>query len=366
MAIAAAVVAVLVGGLALDGRDDDPTGAAEEERDNQDRVGLDKSSSTTERRTTTTRPATTTTLPLGPPLGVPVEGALLLIGPVWWRVVDLTDGSIRDISLPAVDSFSSLAVAGGIVVPEGGEASYYRILGGGADPEPQLLGPADFVLGAGTDRVWLVDLPSDGAGDGSAGVDVRLVDLTGRVLRSFNVPARWVEEATADAIIVSRGGRVYAADEDGMRAIAVGWSAGTNGGAAVVMTCDTDGSCALRRQPLDGGGAQTLLEVSDPDGGVNTSSEAADGRLAMVVADSYGAGAEVLFFGPDGTRLGSAAVERGRDRTRRHVGCPATSGWSSGVVAARSGSAPTAMAGRCLRSGSAIGSSEEAMLVITP
>ena len=72
---------LLVAGCVLGGGDDSGSErAAEEERDNQDRIDLDKpQTSTTGRQPTTTAPTTTTTTaPLGPLLGEPVEGVLLV------------------------------------------------------------------------------------------------------------------------------------------------------------------------------------------------------------------------------------------------------------------------------------------------
>ena len=309
LAIAAAVVALLVGGLFLGDSDTESESAAEEERDNQERIDLDKPlTSTTGRRTTTTRPTTTTTAPLGPPLGEPLEGAILITSPTGWEVVDLTTGAVRRVSLPFADPFSSVAVAGGVVAVSRGVANYYQILGSGEEPPARELGPADFVMRSGTDQVWLLDAPPDGGDDPSPHVEVRLVDLDAAVQRSFEVPGRWVERATESAVLVSRGGRVYAADGQGLRSIAVGMLTNVSGDAAVVLTCDEQASCELRRQPVDGSSGRRLLEVENPDTGYFEPFDGPDGRFGFASSADFGGSASIVLFGAEGESLGKVEI----------------------------------------------------------
>ena len=265
LAIAFGVVVLLVGGLVLGGGDDTDGGGVQEERDNQERIDLDKPlTSTTSRATTTTRPSTTTTLPVGPPFGEPVEGVLLVTTGSSWTKVDLTTGEVATVSLPLADEYSAVAVGGGIAIPLGDEVEFFPVLGAGEDPQPVSLGPGDQVRRAGPDRVWLLDHPPEGSTDPSI-TDVRLVDLTGEVLRSFQVPGRYQAFTTADEVLVGRGGRVYAADESGIRPVAVGYLNGTFGDDALVTACDEEAACTLRQQPTDGGSSRVLLAIDDPD-----------------------------------------------------------------------------------------------------
>ena len=310
LAVVALVVAVLLGGLALGGSDDDePERAADDEpRDNQDHIELGKRTiTTTARGSTTTRPTTTTTTaPLGPVFGEPVEGALLLYSGSSWRVLDLTTGAMHDVHLPTLDPYASVPFDGGIVIPTG-RATFYPILGAGEDPAPRDLGPADTVLRAGRDRLWLIDLPPE-SDDLTPRVDARLVDADGTVHRSVQAPGRWVDRATAEVVLISRGGRVYAAGEDGVRAIAVGSTTGTNAGAAIVLTCDEEAVCALRRQPVDGSPGRVLRELGDPDSSYYDAFEAPDGRLGLVSYPQLGGSPSILLFGPDGSSLGQVEL----------------------------------------------------------
>jgi hypothetical protein len=307
LAVGLGLVALLGAGLLLGDDGSDSRRTAKEERDNQDRIDLDKPlTSTTERRTTTTaRPTTTTTLPVGPLLGEPAEGALLVYTGATWKRVDLATSQVSDIDLPAANQFDSVAVAGGIAMPSRtGEVWYYPVLGTGAAPEHVVLGPGDRVVRAGSDRVWLLDSPPENQATPDAHVDVRLVELDGELLRSFEIPGRFVSEATKDAVLLSRGGRVYAADETGIRPIATGWLLGTIGDAALVTACDDRGACALESQPTDGGAARVIVEPIDPDTSYFDSIEATDGRLALLEYDQFGGQQRMLLFGPTGASLG--------------------------------------------------------------
>ena len=313
LAIAGVVGVLLVGGFAIGGSDDgdgDEDRVIEDERDNRARDDLASPlTSTTVRRSTTT--SSTTTVPAGPPLGRPVEGALVLYSANRWQVVDLETGEIYDLTLPSSEPYNSAATHRGIVVTVDGVARFHPILGTGPEPKPLDLGPADVVMPAGPGRVWLIDSPPEGANAPNVTSDVRLVDTSGDVLRSFQIPGRWVSDATADAVVLSRGGRVYAADGDGVRAIATGWSVGTNGDAAVVATCDEAARCTLERQPVDGGPSTVIADVGDPDSQYLESFEGPAGELALLISDPTGADQELRLFAPDGGGLGTVEIEIG-------------------------------------------------------
>ena len=310
LAVAFGVVALLVGGVVF-GDGDDSEGAGDEERDNQERIDLDKPlTSTTARGSTTSRP-TTTTAPPGPPLGEPVEGAFLVYAGTWSRL-DLTTGALTPLRLPLPNFYDAVAVAGGIAVPSGGgEVWFIPVLGAGEEPGHVVLGPGDRVLRAGGDRMWLIHDPAP-EGQPSLHVDVRLVDLEGTVLRSFQVPGGDVADATSDAVILSRAGRVYAADEDGIRPIATGAPVGTVGDAVLLVTCDDRAECALQRHSTDGRAPRELVSLADPDRVQYDAVEASDGRVTVVEYDTYGVGpSRFLLFDASGALLGAPEVDLG-------------------------------------------------------
>jgi hypothetical protein len=297
LAVAVLVGALVVGGIALSsGGDDEPEHPADDEpRDNQDHIELGK-------RTTATSGPTSTTLPIGPPLGIPVEATLVLFGQGAARAVDLRTGEAWAVALPA-EAYGAVPVPGGLVMVVSGDARFYPLSTSTSDPEPIVLGPADQVYRSGVDRIWLADLPPEGEPLAPASVAVRQVDQEGNVHRSFEVGGQWVAGATSDAVLLARGGRVFAADEEGVRSIGIGNVIGTNGDAALIVGCEEDGSCALRRQPTDGRGGRELLEVSDPDAELFDPSEGLDGRLALV-ATRGGVLSTAHLFAADGSSLG--------------------------------------------------------------
>jgi hypothetical protein len=315
LAIAVVVVAVLGLGLLLGGRDDGDAASSEEERDNQERIDLDKplTSTTARRSSTTTRPTTTTTEPTGPPFGAPVDGALLIYAGTWSRV-DLTTGAVTPFGLSIPDFYEAIAVAGGIALPSGGgEVWFVPAFGDTEDPGHVLLGPGERVFRAGPDRVWLIDGVPDGSPDPSPQVDVRLVDLDGTVLRSFSVPGS-VSAATSEEVILSRGGRVYAADEDGIRPIATGWSVGTVGDTVLVVGCDDRGECALEQHPTDGGTAHGLATLDDPEQSSYEVVAAPDGRSMLVEYDSYSGGpVHLTLFDASGASRAAPDVDQGQN-----------------------------------------------------
>jgi hypothetical protein len=297
---------VLGGGLVLGGSDDEPEGVPEEERDNQDRIDLDKPlTSTTERRTTTT----TTLAPLGPIFGEPIDGALLIhrAGSTWSRL-DLTTGAIELMSLPDVDLFNAEVVPGGIAIAAGEEVRYYPVLGDDLEPEGALLGNGNQVMPAGPDRLWLFDQP--GTGD-EVNTQARLVDLEGTVLREVEVPG-YETYATADEVLVSRGGRVYVVEDPGYRPLATGYLNGVVGQDALVTTCDDDAACSLQLQPTDGGPTRTIAPIDDPEAvSFAPVSAASDGRVAVVVHTSPGTEQRLLLFDPRDGEIDEVEVSLG-------------------------------------------------------
>jgi len=311
LAVCAGVAILLVGGLILGDDDADTTGdTPTEERDNSAKLPL-KGSTTTEPRTTTTRPATTTTtIPVGPVFGEPVGAGLIAYSSAAWQLVDLDTGARRDLDLPTRSSYGEVAVRGGIVmINRGGtrEAEFYSISRGGEVGPPVVLGLADQVLPAGRpDLLWLIDGGGRPIGDGgftSSTADVRLVDLTGEALRSFRVPSAYVSRAVDEGVLLDRGGRVYLADEAGIRPIAVGWTVGVMGDDVLLISCDDEAVCALTRQGVDGGGARALIDGIDVDRIGFDAISADDGRIALM---SYGEdGQSLLLFDAAGRSLGT-------------------------------------------------------------
>jgi hypothetical protein len=309
LGIALGVVALLLVGLTIGGEGDEPersSSTKKEERDNQERVGLDKPTTSTSQRPTTT---TTTAPALGPIFGEPIEGTLLIYSGQRWKAIDLASGEQRVLRLSIPEPWEGVPVPGGLVVAQAGEARRYPILEGGEAPEPTVLGPADRILPAGPGRLWLVTDPPDDAAADALRSDIRLVDLDGRVLRSFTAPGRYVSEATEDGVLLSRGGRVYFVDEGGLRALAVGWVLGTAGNAALVLGCDVDGSCNLRRFQSTGASQSVLEDIGDPDSVYFDGYESPDGRLALLQSDNLGADQQVLLFDPDGRSIGVAEID---------------------------------------------------------
>ena len=111
---------------------------------------------------------------------------------------------------------------------------------------------------------------------------MRLVDLTGEVLRSFQVPGRYQAFATADEVLVGRGGRVYVADEAGIRPVAVGYLNGTSAMMRWSWPVTRRRRAPSGRQPTDGGSSRALLAIEDPDLEYHEAVTAPDGRVAVV------------------------------------------------------------------------------------
>jgi hypothetical protein len=154
--------------------------------------------------------------------------------------------------------------------------------------------------------VWIFDQPNGGGGE--VVTDVRLVDLSGRVVRSFRLDG-YQSSATPDHVLVGRGGRVYTADEDGLRVLATGWLNGAIGHGAIITGCDDDGDCSLQLHPTDGRPPRVLVDIDDPDAVYyDTAAVAADGRAAIVGYSQTDGGRHVLLVDASGARLGQVDV----------------------------------------------------------
>jgi hypothetical protein len=313
LALGVGVVGLLLGGLALGGADDEPSSSTErEERDNRERAEIKPSTTgTTRPRSTTTRPpTTTTTIPVGPVFGQPVGAALLVHENGDWIVVDLDTGARRAVTLRAADPYSVRAVTGGVVVGGQGQrtAVFYDVLGGGEEPRSVDLGDADQVLSAGRpDRVWLID--SGGLFEGEPQSDTttraRLVDLHGQVLRAFDLPGPYVAASVAEGLVLSRGGRAYLADEDGVRSIATGFVMGATADAVLLLACDDQAACALELRPLDGGRPTELLTFPGIEDMGFEASVSRDGDLGVMGFGGQDGAPTLWLFTRDGRAMGS-------------------------------------------------------------
>lgn len=339
LAIGVGVALLLVGGLALGdgGGGAAPAGRGEEaERDDSERLPLKERTTTTRPRTTTTRPpTTTTTIPVGPVFGQPVGASLLVYGPRGWQLLDLDTGArVRLEGLPSSDAYDARPVAGGVVLParDGSrEARYYPVTRDGAVGEPVALGAADQILSTRrADRVWLVDAGGpafEGYGRmASLTAQVRLVDLDGDVLRSFEVDTSYVTHVVEAGLVVERGGRVYLADEGGITPVTVGFTLGVIGDDLLVVACDDAGACGVERQPVGGGAAQRLLSTGGLEEFGFESVTAPDGRVALLRYEGEG-GQTVFLFSADGTLVGNL-----RELASSFVGLPRWLPGDAGLV----------------------------------
>jgi hypothetical protein len=292
------VVGLFVVGLAFS---DDPSPPA-------DRAEADTTTTSTEppSTTTTTRPATTTTtIPVGPVFGEPVGSALLSFSG-GWTVVDLDTGARREIALPTDgDPWGAVPVAGGIVMASGGGAVYYNLLDG-SDPTAEVeLGRASQVLATGRpDRVWLISNGDTFGAVPSQTARVQLVDLRGEVLRSFVLPTPYGEGALDEGLLVTQGGRIFLADERGLRAISTGTLLSSVGPRAAVLTCDDRAICAIAL--VDAEGTSTTLIPRAPIGSWFSVWWDSDGaRLSLQQTGPEGSTGELVIFSAAGEPLGS-------------------------------------------------------------
>ena len=276
---AALVVAVLVVGATLGG-DDEGSEVA-------DREGA---TSTTHRRPTTTtetRPTTTTatTLPVAAPVfaGHDLHGWLLSGGQGGWTLVDIETGQVVPQRISFDNPYSTRAVTGGVVmVALGGDAHYYDLRLLDDARAPVSLGRADQIIDAvDDDQVWLID-----------GTRAALVDLSGRELRSFPVPAGAFDSAlgppsaataTSQGLLFARAGRVYSVSEEGVEPVAIGDLIGAVESGVLVYGCGEDGSaCGIDLRSLGGSLIRRLdVEQASPDSGWGVTT-AGDGQFAVL------------------------------------------------------------------------------------
>jgi len=314
LAVALGVVVLLVGGLALGGSDDPPSEAAgeggDEARDNSAKLPLQRTTTTTARGSTTTRPTTTTTtIPVGPVLGEPVGAGLLAFGAFGWHLVDLDTGAQTEVDLPVEEPYATVPVRGGVVIVEQAsrQATFHPLGPAGAVGDPVPLGSADQVLaGDRPERVWLIDgggRVNEGGMFVNASAEVRLVGVDGAVERSFQTSTPFVSQAVAAGVVVERGGRVYLADEGGIRPVAYGWTVGVIGDDLLVVSCDDSADCALLRQPLDGSLPRFIDRGIDVENEGYSASTSSDGRVALTGYDREG-DQPMLLLSPDGGTVG--------------------------------------------------------------
>jgi len=294
----AALVAVLGLGLVLgdagDGGDDEAA----------------TSTTTTRRRATTSSTASTTTLPVGPVLPVQTGASLLLAnGSATWTLLDLDTGTRRDVPIQSQDPYSAVPVAGGIVVLRGETAEYVRVIGG--DAEPVRLGPAAQVFASGSpDRVWLAQFGREAPRVLASDIQVVLVDLTGRAIGpEITVPTAngYITGGTGSGVVFVSGGRVYVADAEGVRPIAVGDALRSTATEVLVHSCDDAARCAPVVVDLSTGRTTRL----DRLGGVYNA-----GQSLLVSPDRIAS----VGYGPSSFVVGPSTTITIADRSGRVIG----------------------------------------------
>ncbi len=300
-----AAVAILAGGLALGDEDDEGAGSPPgEERDEPDDRHRDdvkppnrETTSTTRRPTTTT---TSTTYVEGPVLPVQTGAAVLLSdSSSTWTWLDLDTGRRVEVEVGVSDPYGMTAVSGGVVSLAGDEAEYRPLPLG----IPIVLGRADAIVPSGSpDTVWLLRTIYDGPT--MTGTEAVLVDLQGNERSGLvSLPAAYPVGGTEEALVFSRGGRTYTADESGIRALAPGNALRTNRTSVVVFSCDDQAVCAPDVVDIATGSSRRLPAMPDPyEMGINVML-ADDGSLAIV---SYrDAGQSLQLFDPAGREIGT-------------------------------------------------------------
>jgi hypothetical protein len=296
--VALVVVGLLVAGAMLGGDDGEPVAGEREEETTTTRRS---------RTTTTSRPTTTTTTtpPVTAPLfaGFDVRGWLLSGGQGGWTLFDIGTGQELESNLSFDNPYSTRAVTGGVVMVIGGQARHYDLRLPEGERTPVDLGPADQVVAAvERDQVWLID-----------GTRATLLDLEGRELRSFPVPAAPFDPAmahpdtiaaTTEGLLFARAGRVYLVSEGGVEAVAIGELVGALESAILVYGCGDDAAaCSIDLRSLSGALIRRLdVKQVSSDFGWGVSS-ASDGRFALLTHPPSPSGdASVLtLHRPDGS-----------------------------------------------------------------
>jgi hypothetical protein len=283
--VAVTLAVALLGGLALGDETSGPTQGDKDERDNAARVPLKDST------TTTSRPRPTTTAPAPPVPILPGSGVRLVLtrsgGSA--EVLDLETGATSDIGLTRNEVYGVVAVRGGVVAIEGGNAIYMPLPTGISVP----LGHADQVLSSGDpDRVWLVVPSADPYVATSQAV---LVNLSGQTLAGPIGPDEgFIAGAVPGGLIAQAGGRIYLIEGSGrVRPIVAGEVLGVSDNRLLARICDDQAACALTVWDADLKGSHA---VEAPGG--------ASGYYgSTVVVEPGGSRAALQSFGPSGTVL---------------------------------------------------------------
>lgn len=314
LAGAGALAAIVVLGLTLSDGDETPeTSSRREERDNRERSDL-KPTVTTDRATTTRPTTTTTTIPVGPVISESLQGTLLVYEGSGWVSVDLGTGARLELDIDSENAYEARGVQGGIVVigpsPGGQAALYYDLRSGRPDPEPRFLGRASQVVSAGSpERVWVIDGRLEGNIDTTARAN--LVDLSGDVLQSFDVPSPYVTGGTDRGVVIARGGRSYLVDEDGTRPLGLGDVVGMTPDAVVAFACDDRAVCAVELQPIDGGDPIVFAALDGLHDYGFAAIAATSDRIALLRYPSPGgAGPSIVFYDGRGRLLGSSNLNQ--------------------------------------------------------
>ena len=298
--IVVVVVGLLIAGAML-GDDDEAPAAGERE---------EETTSSTRRTTTTTRrrPSTTTTTapPAAGPLfaGHDVRGWLLSGGQGGWTLFDIASGRELESGYLSFDNpYSTRVVTGGVVMITGGQARHYDLRLPDEEPRPVDLGSADQLIdGVEPNQIWLID-----------GTRATLVDLEGRELSSFPVPAGVFDPtmaptnpaaATTEGLLFARAGRIYLVNGAGVEAVAVGELVGATTSSMLVYSCGEDAArCGIELRSPSGALIRHLdVEQASPDFGWSVS-RAADGRFALLThpPSPTGDASVVTLHQPDGT-----------------------------------------------------------------
>lgn len=280
--LAAAVIAVLLTGLALGDSDDESAGTPPGgERDNSAKLALRESTTTTRQP----RRPTTTTLPQPVLAGADVR-VLLFSGGRAAELLDLRTGVSTQMELDR-NVFVAVPVRGGVVASEARTAIYRPI-----DGPPVELGVADLVhaVPGNPGAVWLVADASE-----LAGAQAILVGLDGTLLGGPIVASDgWIVGASAGGLIVQAGGRMYETRPDrSIHAIASGEALGVSEGRLVARRCDDTATC---RVEVFDEGLRSSQAIDVPAG---------TGRYygASVVVQPGGAKAAVQLYGPAGSTV---------------------------------------------------------------
>jgi hypothetical protein len=297
-ALAVAVVAALLGaGLALGGDDDDSGGAQAVEpgeRDNSAKLPL-KATTTT---TTRVQRSTTTTQPPPPVPILPGSGTRVVVtGAGGVELLDLDTGEAIELVVPR-SVYGIVAVAGGVVLLDDGDARYLPLPRGGSPGEVVLLGPGDQAFPVGDGRaVWLTGVRSDG-GDGASAT---LVDLDGNTIAGPVDLGGWVAGAHPRGLIVQAAGRVYVVDDRGaVIPVTTGEVLGVSEGWMLVRSCDDGLECGPELWGPDLGAPRRL-----------PATRVAFGFGGALSVDPAGERAAFLLDGPRGQSVGIVDLDTG-------------------------------------------------------